>query len=63
MICLQFFSIYPKIDLSIPVGNEKLINNDAVNTNLDYYDFLQKLHKIFMILEILLLNIKMLKIK
>ena len=28
----------PKINLSLPVGNERLINNDAENTNLDYYE-------------------------
>ena len=32
----------PKIDLSLPVGNERLINNDAENTNLDYYEFSAK---------------------
>ena len=38
------FSLFtPKIDLSIPVGNEKLINNDAVNTDLDYYEFSAKI--------------------
>jgi len=38
------FSIFtPKIDLSLPVGNEKLINNDAVNTDLDYYEFSAKI--------------------
>ena len=38
------FSVFtPKIDLSIPVGNEKLINNDAVNTDLDYYEFSAKI--------------------
>ena len=37
------FSVFtPKVDLSIPVGNEKLINNDAENTNLDYYEFSAK---------------------
>ena len=33
----------PKIDLSIPVGNEKLINNNAINTNYDYYEFSAKI--------------------
>ena len=38
------FSVFtPKIDLSIPVGNEKLVNNDAVNTDLDYYEFSAKI--------------------
>ena len=32
----------PKIDLSLPLGNERLINNDAENTNLDYYEFSAK---------------------
>lgn len=32
----------PKIDLSLPVGNEKLINNDSENTNLDYYELSAK---------------------
>ena len=37
------FSVFtPKIDLSIPIGNEKLINNDAENTDLDYYEFSAK---------------------
>ena len=38
-----FSTFTPKIDLSIPVGNEKLINNDAVNTDLDYYEFSAKI--------------------
>ena len=38
-----FSAFTPKIDLSIPVGNEKLINNDAVNTDLDYYEFSAKI--------------------
>ena len=33
----------PKIDLSLPVGNEKLINNDSANTNFDYYEFSAKI--------------------
>ena len=33
----------PKIDLSLPIGNEKLINNDAINTNYDYYEFSAKI--------------------
>ncbi len=33
----------PKVDLSIPIGNEKLINNDAVDTDLDYYEFSAKI--------------------
>ena len=38
-----FSAFTPKIDLSLPVGNEKLINNDAVNTDLDYYEFSAKI--------------------
>ena len=38
-----FSTFTPKIDLSIHVGNEKLINNDAVNTDLDYYEFSAKI--------------------
>ena len=38
-----FSAFTPKIDLSIPVGNEKLVNNDAVNTDLDYYEFSAKI--------------------
>ncbi len=38
------FSLFtPKIDLSLPVGNERLINNDSANTNLDYYEFSAKI--------------------
>ena len=38
------FSVFtPKIDLSLPVGNEKLINNDSENTDLDYYEFSAKI--------------------
>ena len=33
----------PKIDLSLPIGNEKLINNDSTNTNYDYYEFAAKI--------------------
>lgn len=33
-------SLYtPKIDLTVPFGREILINNDATNTDLDYYEF------------------------
>ena len=33
-------SLYtPKIDLTMPFGREVLINNDASNTNLDFYEF------------------------
>ena len=32
----------PKIDLSLPVGNERLINNDAENTDHNYYEFSAK---------------------
>ena len=38
-----FSAFTPKIDLSMPIGNEKLINNDAVNTDLDYYEFSAKI--------------------
>ncbi len=38
-----FSTFTPKIDLSIPVGNERLINNDAENTDLDYYEFSAKI--------------------
>ena len=37
-----FSAFTPKIDLSMPVGNEKLINNDSINTDLDYYEFSAK---------------------
>ena len=33
----------PKIDLSLPIGNEKLINNNSSNTNYDYYEFSAKI--------------------
>ena len=37
-------SLYtPKIDLTIPVGKEILINNDSTNTDYDFYEFSAKL--------------------
>ena len=33
----------PKINLSLPIGNEKLINNNSSNTNYDYYEFSAKI--------------------
>ena len=33
----------PKIDLSLPIGNEKLINNNSANTNYNYYEFSAKI--------------------
>mgnify|MGYP001472323183 CR=1 FL=1 len=37
-------SLYtPKLNLTLPLGKEVLVNNDAVNTNYDFYEFSAKL--------------------
>ena len=32
----------PKLDLTFPTGREILINNDSVNTDMNYYEFSAK---------------------
>ena len=38
-----FSSYTPKLDITVPLGREKLINNGAANTNLDYYELNAKI--------------------
>ena len=43
-------SYTPKLNLTIPIGREVLINNDNANTDLNFYELDAKITQNFMIL-------------